>query len=122
MTLDQLKSEFFHWRANKTKGEYQIPQHLWDKVFLLETQGHSINKLCRELSISGTQMMKQRSKRAQEKSIDFIEISQKSSNTNILLENNRCDINLNFDTKTININMTMNDLEQLMPKFKGLFQ
>ena len=122
MTLNELQDEFESWRANKISKNESIPSHLWDQVFLLKEQGYTLGQLSQQLSISGTQMTKQSMKRKQEQSNDFIEIPQTSSNTNSLLENNRCDINLNFDKKTINLNMTMTDLQQLLPKFKGLFQ
>ena len=122
MTLDQLKSEFFHWRTNKVSGADQIPQHLWDKVFLLETYGHSISSLCRELSISGKQVSVQRMKQKCHTSTEFIEINTDVINKTPKLTDNRCDINLNFKDNTTNINISINELEHFLPKIKDLFQ
>jgi len=117
MTLDQLKSEFAYWRANKANGSSQIPQQLWDEVFLLEKQGQSISSLCRELSISGTQIANQRIKQNTITEESFIEIAQPE-----LKNNNRCDINLNFKEAIANINVAVSDIDYFLPKIKGLFQ
>ncbi len=120
MTLMQLKAEFDHWRANKNSGAYQIPEYLWDKVFLLERQGDSISSLRRSLSISGNQISAQRIKRKQTASTPFVEITPSLVGTTT--NDERCRINLNFCDKTLNLNMSMAQLEHLLPKLKGLLQ
>lgn len=123
MTLQQLKDKFNHWRHNKKCKSEHIPQHLWQAVFALEAQGCSISHICQHLSLSGAQVAKQRPYYAinePKQNTGFIDITPQMATT--VNHNNKCEVTLNLNDKTLNLNLPVNQLAHILPELRGLLQ
>ena len=121
MTLQQLKDKFNHWRRNKKCKSEHIPQHLWQEVFALEAQGCPIRHICQTLSLSGTQVAKQRAyhdTNSAKKCTDFIDITPKMTGTKS--NDSQCEVTLNLNDKTLNLSLSVGQLTHILPNLKGL--
>lgn len=126
MTLKELSDKFDHWRANKkSKGE-RIPQHLWNELFALEAQGCSIHHICKTLSLSGTQVTRQRAyhtKNGVEQSTHFIDITSKMLPASSTDDHTvQCELKLNLHDKTLNLTLPVHQLKHILPSLQGLLQ
>lgn len=123
MTLQQLKDKFNHWRNNKKSKSEQVPQHLWQEVFALEAQGCSISHICQHLSLSGAQVAKQRPYyviNESKQNTGFIDITPQMATT--VNHENKCEVTLNLNDKTLNLNLPVNQLAHILPELRGLLQ
>ena len=121
MTLQQLNDNFNHWRSNKKRKSEQIPQYLWQDVFALEAQGCPIGHICQSLSLSGTQVAKQRAYHANssaKQSTGFIDITPQM----VVPDNNdsQCEVTLNLNDKTLALSLPVGQLRHILPNLKGL--
>src|SRR5688572_21148367 len=55
LTLEEVKSDFDHWRATRAKKRERIPQYLWDKVKTL-IERYSLADITKTLSINTGQI------------------------------------------------------------------
>ena len=123
MTLQQLKDKFNHWRRNKKRKSEQVPQYLWQEVFALEAQGCSISHICQHLSLSGAQVAKQRPYyviNESKQNTGFIDITPQMATT--VNHENKCEVTLNLNDKTLNLNLPVNQLAHILPELRGLLQ
>ena len=76
ITLESVKKDFELWRQTKTS--HRIPDHLWDKVFLL-LKCHGMGLVCNTLKISYSQIevkcQARRSAQTQSKEPGFVTVN-----------------------------------------------